>query len=71
MVVDVDSRALGDVRSFTLRSDGRNQRVFIDPRQDYGFPPSHLSQHLASGDPVRVRLKTSDGKLVARSIEDA
>lgn len=71
VVVAVESERLGDVRSFEVRSGGRNYDIFIDPNARYGFPPAHLSEHLTSGEPVRVGLRKRDGRLYATSIEDA
>jgi hypothetical protein len=38
---------------------------------DYGFALSHLNEHLATGDPVRVSLDERDGTLYATEIADA
>jgi hypothetical protein len=71
VVVDVDSRGLGDVRGFTVRSDGDTYDISIDPDASYGFPLTHLTDHLASAEPVRVELDERGSELVATAIEDA
>lgn len=71
VVVDVESEGLGNVTSFDVRSEGTSYEIFIDPGATYSFPPSHLSDHLASSEPVRVGLTERDGRLYATSIEDA
>ncbi|MFN2488592.1 MAG: hypothetical protein ABR529_02400 [Actinomycetota bacterium] len=71
VVLEVRSEGLGDVRGFTLKSGDETYEVAIDPDRDYSFPPAHLSDHLASGDPVRVELEARAGKLYATAIEDA
>ena len=71
VVVDVDSEGLGDVRRFTLRSEGRNLAVHLDEETDLAFPAGHLNEHLATADPVRVELIRRNGKLFALSIADA
>jgi hypothetical protein len=71
VVVDVEAQGLGDVTSFELRSQGESYEIFIDPQATYSFPPSHLSDHLASSEPVRVGITERNGRLYASSIEDA
>jgi hypothetical protein len=71
VVVDVEAEGLGHVTSFDVRSEGTSYEIFIDPGATYSFPPSHLSDHLASSEPVRVGLTERDGRLYATSIEDA
>jgi hypothetical protein len=71
VVVDVEAEGLGHVTSFDVRSSATAYEIFIDPGTTYGFPPSHLSDHLASSEPVRVGLMERNGRLYATSIEDA
>lgn len=71
VVVEVESAGLGEVRGFTLRSEGRNYRVHLAKDVELGFPPAHLNEHLATADPVRVELTRRNGKLFALSIADA
>lgn len=71
VVIDVRSASLGDVESFTLKDGDETYEVLIDAERDYGFPVSHLSEHILSADPVRVELESRGDRLYARSIEDA
>jgi hypothetical protein len=71
VVVAVDARALGRVRGFTLRREGRAHEILIDSDTRFDFPPTHLRAHLVSGEPVRVEVVRRRGTLVARSIADA
>jgi hypothetical protein len=70
-VTSVDSESLGEVTSFEVTQKGEVYVVLIDPEIDYGFALSHLNEHLASGDPVRVGLDERNGKLYATEIVDA
>lgn len=70
-VTKVDSESLGDVTSFEVTQQGEVYVVFIDPEVNYGFALSHINEHLASGDPVRVGLDEQDGRLYATEIVDA
>jgi hypothetical protein len=70
VVLDVQSRTLEDVRAFTVRSEGEECEITIDPDRDYGFALSHLTAHKISADPVTVKVEVEDGELVAVSIED-
>ena len=71
IVLDVESRTLTDVRAFTLRSEGEECEILIDPERSYGFPLPHLNEHKISADPVRVEVERRDGELVALSIDDS
>jgi hypothetical protein len=71
VVTKVSSPELGQVESFEIRSRGRTTEIFIDPAVTYSFPPAHLSDHLASAEPVRVEVERRDGRLFARAMEDA
>jgi hypothetical protein len=70
-VTSIDSESLGEVTSFEVTQKGEVYVVLIDPKIDYGFALSHLNEHLASGDPVRVGLDERNGKLYATEIVDA
>ena len=70
-VTKVDSEALGEVTSFEVTQQGEVYVVLIDPEINYGFALSHINEHLASGDPVRVGLDERDGQLYATEIADA
>jgi hypothetical protein len=71
VILDVESRTLTDVRGFTLRSEGEECEILIDPDRRYGFALPHLNEHRISADPVRVQVEVRDDELVAVSIEDA
>ena len=70
-VTKVDSESLGEVTSFEVTQDGEVYVVLIDPEINYGFALSHINEHLASGDPVRVGIDERDGQLYATEIADA
>jgi hypothetical protein len=70
-VTKIDSESLGEVTSFEVTQKGEVFVVLIDPEINYGFALSHLNEHLASGDPVRVGLDERDGELYATEIADA
>ena len=73
LVVDVDAASLTDVRAFTLRTSGGRETTYRVGVLENGteFPPSHLSEHLATGQPVKVWYREADGERVAYRIEDA
>jgi hypothetical protein len=70
-VVEVDSTGLNEVNSFVVRSKSEQYRIFIGGVVNLGFPPGHLNEHRATGQPVRVEVDRRDGKLFAVSIRDA
>jgi hypothetical protein len=70
-VTKIDSESLGEVTSFEVTQKGEVYVVLIDPEINYGFALSHLNEHLATGDPVRVSLDERDGTLYATEIADA
>lgn len=70
VLVDLQSKGLADVRSFTLKSGTNVYEIRIAEDVDYGFALGHLNEHLTSSDPVRVELEERDGRLYALSIED-
>jgi hypothetical protein len=71
VLLDVESQGVDDVESFTLKDGDETYEIFIADDVDYGFPLGHLSEHLSTGDPVRVPLEERDGRLYALSIDDA
>jgi PBP1b-binding outer membrane lipoprotein LpoB len=70
-VTKVDSESLGEVTSFEVTQEGEVYVVLIDPEVNYGFALSHINEHLATGDPVRVGIDERDGQLYATEIADA
>lgn len=71
VVIDVDARSITDIRSFTLKNLDKTYRIFIDPTQDYEFPPSHLRAHQAGAEPLAVEVEERGDRLVATAISDA
>jgi hypothetical protein len=73
VVVGVQSEGLDRVRGFTLRTqDGASFAFSLgDLQNGVAFPPGHLVEHQATGQPVRVSYVTDDGVNAAIRIEDA
>jgi hypothetical protein len=73
VVIAVDSAGLGQVRGFTLRTDGGFAVVFTLGTLENAteFSPSHLAEHQVSGEPVRVYFRLLDGEHEAYRLEDA
>ena len=72
IVVGVDSQGLGDVKGFRLRTaDGRVLTFDLSAdRNGAQFPPGHLTEHLATAQPVRVWYEGSGDQLKALWLED-
>lgn len=70
VVVDIRTAGAGRVESFVVKDGDRRFDIRIAAERDYGFPPDHLHQHRAAGEPVRVELERRGGDLYAVSIED-
>jgi hypothetical protein len=73
VVVGVDSRGLADVRGFTLRRPGGELvefglRALQNPTE---FAPSHLAEHQATAEPVRVWWRMEGSERLAIKLEDA
>ena len=73
VVTSVDSSGLASVSGFTLRTaDGRSFEIRIgDLENGAEFPPGHLSEHIATAEPVKVAFRVEGTELVAYRIEDA
>ena len=73
IVVGVDSTGLGRVAGFTVRiADGSTiefELGFLENPTE--FPPSHIAEHLASSQPVRVSFIAESSRLVVYRLEDA
>ena len=73
VVVAVDAASLTDVRGFTLRTTGGLALDFklgvLENATD--FSPSHLKEHQATSEPIRVWFRVVNGDRVAYRIEDA
>jgi hypothetical protein len=70
VVVDIDSRGLNEVQSFTVKSGDRRLKIFVEGDTEFAFTPSHLNEHRATGEPVAVEVDRRDGDLVALSVQD-
>jgi hypothetical protein len=73
IVVAVDSPSLGQVRAFALRTaDGSAFDFQMGSLENATeFSPSHLAEHMASSEPIRVFYRLVAGQPVAYRIEDA
>jgi hypothetical protein len=73
VVVAVDSRGLGDVRSFTLRVPGGELLEFDLRALENGttFAPGHLAEHQATAAPVRVTYRMDGSTRLAIRLDDA
>ena len=72
VVVDVDTRSLSDVRSFTIRLGDKTFDFQIGELENaHEFPPAHLHEHQATAEPVLVFYHEEDGVRFATRIEDA
>lgn len=69
-VVKVKAESLGDVDSIEVREEGVNVEITIDPEAEYDYNLGHITEHLGSGEPLRVGVQERDGQLVATSIAD-
>ena len=74
VVIAVDSTGLSQVTGFTLR-EGTGGFAFsfkLGPLENATeFSPSHLAEHMASSEPIRVYFRTEDGEHVVYRLEDA
>jgi hypothetical protein len=74
VVVAVDSSGLGRVGGFSIRvADGSTIDFELGALENpTEFPPSHLAEHMASSQPVRVFFRQESGqRLAAYRLEDA
>jgi hypothetical protein len=73
VVVGVDSGGLADVRGFTLRRPGGELVEFsLRALQNATeFAPSHLAEHQATAEPVRVWWRMDGADRLAIQLEDA
>jgi hypothetical protein len=70
VVIKVDAAGLTKIRSFLLKRRDREYRIFVTTRTRFAFTPSHLHEHLATAEPVRVVMRRTDGRLVAVDVRD-
>jgi len=74
VVFSVDAASLGDVRGFTLRPTNSAFSfgfVLGELENPTEFPPSHLAEHQATSQPVRVYFRTENGIHTVYRLEDA
>lgn len=73
LVLHVDVAGLGRVTGFRLLVPGGQQVDFTMGAQENTaeFPAAHLSEHVASGEPVRVFFRRQGSQLVVYRLEDA
>jgi hypothetical protein len=72
-VVKLDTEGLAKVHGFVLRLDSGEEVTFTIGVLENGaeFPPGHLSEHMSTGEPVRVSFRDEGGALVVYRIDDA
>lgn len=73
VVTSVDASGLADVRGFVLRTSSGLGFVFVLGTLENAteFSPSHLKEHLATSQPVRVSFRVENGQRVVYRVEDA
>lgn len=73
VIVGVESEGLDQVRGFDLRTQDGTTVTFVlgDLENGATFPPGHLVEHQATGQPVRVSFVTDGAAKVAIRIDDA
>jgi hypothetical protein len=73
VVIEVDAASLTDVRGFTLRTSSGVAFGFKLGALENAteFSPSHLKEHQATSEPIRVWFRVENGDRVAYRIEDA
>jgi hypothetical protein len=72
VVVSVDASGLTDVRGFALRtSSGYSFEFKLGILENATeFSPSHLKEHQATSQPVRVYFRVENGRRVVYRLED-
>jgi len=72
VVLRIESAGLGKVSAFTIREDDGTIVPFtVGPLEPGSFPPGHLTEHAATGQPILVTYTTdTDGTHVAVKLED-
>lgn len=74
LVVEVESDSPVAIEAFTLRTDQGEQLHFSLGGVDFGqgaFPATHLREHQALAEPVRVSYRAEGGANVVVRLEDA
>jgi hypothetical protein len=70
VVVEIESRGLNEVESFTVKTGDRRVKILVDGDTEFSFTPSHLNEHRATGEPVAVEVDRRSGDWVALSVQD-
>ncbi|HYY88062.1 MAG TPA: hypothetical protein VFA49_04645 [Chloroflexota bacterium] len=75
VLVDVQSRSLQQLDSFTVRTDDGQELTFspapnFNANESHAMNPGHMRQHMALADPVTVTYREEDQRLVALSATD-
>jgi hypothetical protein len=72
VVIAVDAASLTNVNGFTLRIGMWSLDFKLGPLENAtSFSPSHLKEHQATSEPIRVWFRMENGERVAYRIEDA
>ena len=74
IVVAIQSRGLGQVDGFTLRTADGREIAFDTTATRFdaaGFPPDHLQEHRALAEPVKVTYQPKEGRNAVVKLEDA
>ncbi len=72
-VIKLDTESLTKVRGFVLRTDAGTEIAFaVGPLENaVEFPPSHLAEHMATSEAVRVSFRLDGETLLVYRVEDA
>ena len=75
VLVDVQSRGLQQLDSFSIRTDDGRELTFVpapsfNQGEAHAMTPGHMRQHMALADPVTVTYREEGGRLVALSATD-
>ena len=70
VIVEIDGTG-SDVESFVVETQAGRYTLFIAEDVAYGFDLAHLAVHRRTGDPVRCRVETRNGRAYALAIADA
>ena len=75
VVISVEAASLTEVRGFALRPSNGGGFAFSFRlgvlENATSFSPSHLKEHMATSEPVRVWFRVENGERVVYRIEDA
>ena len=73
VVVAVESEGLGQVEGFVLRLQDSSTITFtLGPLENASeFSPSHVTEHFATSEPIRVYFRLENDSPVAYRLEDA